>query len=84
MTHEFDSFAETLVARTNLRAGTSARRPLIAAEMLDAIGAASMDELIEQTVPSAIRQSTPLDLGPALSEPRGAAKAARGRRQEQA
>ena len=37
-------------------------------KMLDVIGAASIDELIEQTVPSAIRQRAPLDLGPAMSE----------------
>jgi glycine dehydrogenase len=37
-------------------------------KMLDTIGAASIGELIEQTVPSAIRQRVPLDLGPAMSE----------------
>src|SRR5437588_3940852 len=37
-------------------------------KMLDVIGAASVEELIEQTVPSAIRQRSPLELGPALSE----------------
>jgi glycine dehydrogenase len=39
------------------------------AKMLEAIGTASVDELIEQTIPSAIRQRAPLDLGPAISEP---------------
>jgi glycine dehydrogenase len=43
-------------------------------KMLDTIGAASIDELIEQTVPSAIRQRTPLDLGAALSETQVLAK----------
>jgi glycine dehydrogenase len=37
-------------------------------KMLDTIGAASIDELIAQTVPSTIRQRAPLDLGPPLSE----------------
>jgi len=36
--------------------------------MLETIGAASMDELIEQTLRETIRQSARLDLGPALSE----------------
>src|SRR5262249_1709238 len=36
--------------------------------MLDAVGVASIDELIEQTVPGTIRQRAPLDLGPPLSE----------------
>jgi glycine dehydrogenase len=42
--------------------------------MLDSIDAASIDELIEQTVPSAIRQRAPLDLGAALSETQVLAK----------
>ena len=37
-------------------------------EMLHLIGAASLDALIEETVPAAIRQSEPLDWGEALSE----------------
>src|ERR1700732_2531119 len=37
-------------------------------KMLNVIGAASLDELIDQTIPSSIRQTTPLNLGPALSE----------------
>src|SRR3984893_8404892 len=37
-------------------------------KMLNVIGAASLDELIVQTIPSSIRQTTPLNLGPALSE----------------
>ncbi len=36
--------------------------------MLEAIGAASLDALIAETVPQSIRQRDPLDLGPALSE----------------
>ena len=43
-------------------------------EMLAVIGAASIDELIEQTVPGAIRRRVPLDLGPALSEAQALAK----------
>jgi glycine dehydrogenase len=42
--------------------------PADVTKMLDAIGASSIDELIEQTVPSTIRQRAPLDLGPAMSE----------------
>jgi glycine dehydrogenase len=38
------------------------------AEMLAAIGAGSLDELMAQTVPNSIRQAQPLDVGPALSE----------------
>jgi glycine dehydrogenase len=37
-------------------------------KMLDAIGVSSIEELIEQTVPSSIRQRAPLALGPATSE----------------
>src|ERR1700759_5536884 len=36
--------------------------------MLDAVGAASLDALMSETLPSSIRQRTPLDLGRALSE----------------
>ncbi|MDP3401755.1 MAG: PLP-dependent transferase, partial [Brevundimonas sp.] len=36
--------------------------------MLDAIGVASLDELIDQAVPSSIRSTEPLDLPPAASE----------------
>jgi glycine dehydrogenase len=42
--------------------------PADVTKMLETIGVASIDELIEQTVPNAIRQRVPLDLGPALSE----------------
>jgi glycine dehydrogenase len=42
--------------------------PADMANMLETIGVSSMDELIEQTVPNAIRQRVPLDLGPGLSE----------------
>ncbi len=37
-------------------------------EMLDAIGVASLDELIDQTVPENIRSTKPLELGPAMTE----------------
>jgi glycine cleavage system P protein (glycine dehydrogenase) len=36
--------------------------------MLASVGANSLGELMSQTLPSSIRQKTPLDLGPALSE----------------
>jgi glycine dehydrogenase len=42
--------------------------PTDVTNMLETIEVSSMDELIEQTVPNAIRQRAPLDLGPALSE----------------
>ena len=38
------------------------------AAMLDAVGAKSLAELMSQTLPGAIRQKAPLDLGRALSE----------------
>jgi glycine dehydrogenase len=38
------------------------------AAMLSTVGAASLDDLARQTIPDAIRQREPLDLGPALSE----------------
>lgn len=38
------------------------------AQMLQAIGVASLDELIDRTVPAAIRMQRPLNLPPALSE----------------
>jgi glycine dehydrogenase len=37
------------------------------AAMLKVVGAPSLDELMAQTLPPAIRQQTPLDFGPALS-----------------
>ena len=36
--------------------------------MLKVVGARSLDELVSQTIPAAIRSSTPLDLPPPLSE----------------
>src|SRR5216683_3928380 len=36
--------------------------------MLETVGARTLSELIGQTLPSSIRQKTPLDLGKALSE----------------
>jgi len=36
--------------------------------MLEVVGAASLDDLIAQTIPDGIRQREPLDLGPVLSE----------------
>ena len=37
--------------------------------MLDVIGAPTLDALIDETIPGDIRQVSPLDFGPALSEP---------------
>src|SRR5438034_1156324 len=45
--------------------------------MLQTIGASSLDGLIAQTVPDDIRQRSPLDLGPALSEMEALEKARR-------
>src|SRR5919198_6173273 len=42
--------------------------PTDVTNMLETIGVSSTDELIEQTIPNAIRQRVPLDLGSALSE----------------
>ena len=38
------------------------------AEMLAVVGAKSLDALIDETVPAAIRRAEPLDWGPAMSE----------------
>src|SRR5436305_2448754 len=38
------------------------------ATMLDALGVASLEELVDRAVPDSIRDRTPLDLAPALSE----------------
>ena len=43
-------------------------RPADLVEMLRVVRAASLDELVEQTVPAAIRASRPLELAPPLSE----------------
>ncbi|WP_316168367.1 MULTISPECIES: aminomethyl-transferring glycine dehydrogenase [unclassified Bradyrhizobium] len=37
--------------------------------MLETVGAKSLSELMAQTLPGSIRQTAPLDLGPALNEP---------------
>jgi glycine dehydrogenase len=37
--------------------------------MLEVVGAPTLDALVDETIPADIRQSRPLDLGPALSEP---------------
>src|SRR6201992_2382152 len=42
--------------------------PRDVAAMLEAVGASSLSALMAETLPSSIRQKTPLDLGPALSE----------------
>jgi glycine dehydrogenase len=58
---------------SNQAAATFARRhigpsPRDVAAMLETVGAKSLDELMAQTLPSSIRQQTPLDLGAAFSE----------------
>ena len=42
--------------------------PAEMADMLAAVGASTLDQLIDETVPKAIRQAKPLDFGKALSE----------------
>ena len=42
--------------------------------MLDVVGTASLGALIDETVPPVIRQSSPLELLPALSEPEALAR----------
>ena len=42
--------------------------PRDVAAMLEAVGAKSLSELMSQTLPGAIRQKAPLDIGRALSE----------------
>ena len=42
--------------------------PRDVAPMLEVVGAKTVSELVAQTLPATIRQATPLDLGPALSE----------------
>jgi glycine dehydrogenase len=44
--------------------------------MLEVVGASSLDALIDETVPQAIRQSAPLELPPPLSEPEALARLA--------
>ena len=60
-----DALARTEFARRHI--GPVGRGP---AEMLDVIGVASVDELIEETVPGSIRQRSPLDLGRRCRKPR--------------
>jgi Glycine cleavage system protein P (pyridoxal-binding), N-terminal domain len=42
--------------------------------MLEVVGAPTLDVLIDEAIPSNIRQARPLDLGPPLSEPQLLAK----------
>ena len=42
--------------------------------MLQVVGAPSLDGLIDEAIPGDIRQTQPLDFGPALSEPELLAK----------
>src|SRR3974390_418773 len=68
------SFLRNAFAQTDLPGRHIGPSAADVTEMLAVIGAASVDELIEQTVPGAIRQRVPLDLGPALSEAQALAK----------
>src|SRR5581483_6405489 len=61
--HRFTDEAATSFARRHI--GPS---PRDVQAMLDAVGAPSLDALMGETLPSSIRQTTPLDLGRALSE----------------
>ena len=45
--------------------------------MLDAVGAPTLDALVDEAIPVDIRQVRPLDLGPALSEPEAFSEDAR-------
>jgi glycine dehydrogenase len=49
--------------------------PKSAGEMLKTIGFSDLDALVARTVPSGIRQASPLDLGPGLSEAEAMTKA---------
>src|SRR5436853_5066723 len=42
--------------------------PRDVADMLETVGAKSLDELMDETLPSSIRQKSPLDVGQALTE----------------
>ena len=42
--------------------------PAEMAEMLKVVGAKTLDDLIDQTIPESIRQEKPLEFGRALSE----------------
>src|SRR5919197_731198 len=61
-----------MITDPSIREGFEARHigpaPRDLNAMLQTIGVSSLDELIAQTVPDDIRQCSPLDLGPALSE----------------
>jgi glycine dehydrogenase len=74
-----------MITDPSIREGFEARHigpaPTDLSVMLQTIGVSSLDELIAQTVPDDIRQCSPLDLGPALSEMEALEKARRlGRR----
>jgi glycine dehydrogenase len=64
---------QLIPSRTDQLATTFTRRhigpsPEDITQMLQAVGAASLDELMAETIPATIRQAQPLAFGPALSE----------------
>ncbi|MEZ4798601.1 MAG: aminomethyl-transferring glycine dehydrogenase [Flavobacteriales bacterium] len=56
------------MSSTNFASRHIGPRPNEVQEMLDVIGVSSIDELINKTVPSAIRLQNPLNVAPAISE----------------
>lgn len=56
------------MSSTNFASRHIGPRPNEVQEMLDTIGVSSIDELINKTVPSAIKLERPLDVAPAISE----------------
>lgn len=63
------------MSSTNFAARHIGPRPNEVNEMLDTIGLTSIDQLIEKTVPGAIRLAKPLQIGEAMSEDQYLAKA---------
>jgi glycine dehydrogenase len=63
------------MSSTNFAARHIGPRPNEVNDMLDTIGLTSIDQLIEKTVPSAIRLAKPLQIGEAMSEDQYLAKA---------
>lgn len=56
------------MSSTNFAARHNGPRPHEVNEMLDSIGVSSIEELIDKTVPSAIKLKSPLNIGEAMSE----------------
>src|SRR5262245_6442851 len=57
-----------VIGRNDFAARHIGISPADVSQMLEAIGAASVERLIHETVPDAIRQRAPLELGRPLSE----------------